>query len=566
MKTNEEWAIANCRVSTKEQEINGNSLIRQNEVVRKYAEKHGYYLDKIWSGSRSSKRGKNISRKDLQEMLDYCKQNKKVKHLIVDEPDRFMRSLKEGIYFSVRFEQLGVRVEYASDESLNGSDALSELQRCVKFFTAEGSNEERMRKAIAGGQKALREGRYPYPAKLGYMRGTTPGVHIINPESGEILKSLLIKIASGLIDVSEAMTEFNNSPYVKSGKHKPYRSDNWKVVVTDPYYAGIVEIKAQINERNENGLHEPLISKQQHEKIVEIVNGRKRKHSRPRKNGNPDFPLNTIAFCEKCYAEDIALGREGIHNRAKFVGANSTNGKTNKLYSKYKCRKCGRLINKTDLHEQVQDELSNLEMTNEGRTKLTKALRKIWNLEEDNKASEVIKLKTQADNIRKEKERLLDNIGNFSNQTVLAEIERKVEERVAEISDIEAKIEKIETSRNDDRERFMRFALEFADNLGCQFFSLQPNQVKKCKLLLFPNGFIVDANKKVYIPKISPFYRYRTNKKGSEETDFANMVHRIGLEPTTLCSEDRCSNPLSYRCMHQFYHKISNNTTQSLYP
>ena len=66
-------------------------------------------------------------------------------------------------------------------------------------------------------------------------------------------------------------------------------------------------------------------------------------------------------------------------------------------------------INKTDLHEQVQDELSNLEMTNEGRTKLTKALRKIQNLEEDNKASEVIKLKTQTDNIRKEKERLLDN-------------------------------------------------------------------------------------------------------------------------------------------------------------
>ena len=27
------------------------------------------------------------------------------------------------------------------------------------------------------------------------------------------------------------------------------------------------------------------------------------------------------------------------------------------------------------------------------------------------------------------------------------------------------------------------------------------------------------------------------------------MVHREGLEPTTLCSEDRCSNPLSYRCL-----------------
>lgn len=34
------------------------------------------------------------------------------------------------------------------------------------------------------------------------------------------------------------------------------------------------------------------------------------------------------------------------------------------------------------------------------------------------------------------------------------------------------------------------------------------------------------------------------------------MVHRIGLEPTTLCSEDRCSNPLSYRCILLFYHKV----------
>ncbi len=30
------------------------------------------------------------------------------------------------------------------------------------------------------------------------------------------------------------------------------------------------------------------------------------------------------------------------------------------------------------------------------------------------------------------------------------------------------------------------------------------------------------------------------------------LVHRIGFEPTTLCSEDRCSNPLSYRCEAPF--------------
>lgn len=39
MKNKKIYAIANCRVSTKEQEIHGNSLNRQNEIVREAAKK-----------------------------------------------------------------------------------------------------------------------------------------------------------------------------------------------------------------------------------------------------------------------------------------------------------------------------------------------------------------------------------------------------------------------------------------------------------------------------------------------------------------------------------------------
>jgi hypothetical protein len=35
------------------------------------------------------------------------------------------------------------------------------------------------------------------------------------------------------------------------------------------------------------------------------------------------------------------------------------------------------------------------------------------------------------------------------------------------------------------------------------------------------------------------------------------LVHPEGFEPTTLCSEDRCSNPLSYGCLcGQYYYTI----------
>lgn len=99
--------------------------------------------------------------------------------------------------------------------------------------------------------------------------------------------------------------------------------------------------------------------------------------------------------------------------------------------------------------------------------------------------------------------------------------------RVAEMGDIEAKIEKIENNRNDDRERFLQFALAFADDLGNGSFALQPNQAKKCELLLFPNGFFVDADKKVHIPKISPFYRYRSTKKASKDAQNSLMVNLV---------------------------------------
>ncbi len=42
------------------------------------------------------------------------------------------------------------------------------------------------------------------------------------------------------------------------------------------------------------------------------------------------------------------------------------------------------------------------------------------------------------------------------------------------------------------------------------------------------------------------------------------MVHPEGLEPTTFCSEDRRSNPLSYGCTH-FYYNIISFFTQSLH-
>ena len=166
-RVKENKAIINSRVSTAQQLLS-NSLNRQEESVEKAALKLEAIIpeDGRWAGSVSSKAGTNVTRKDLLEMLEYCRQHKDVKYAIFDEYDRYMRSVNEGPYFEVLFQQLGVKVWYASEtDAFNGDDAMAKFMRTMSAFRAEGSNEERQRKSISGHEKAIRDGRYTFPPK-----------------------------------------------------------------------------------------------------------------------------------------------------------------------------------------------------------------------------------------------------------------------------------------------------------------------------------------------------------------------------------------------------------------
>ena len=70
----------------------------------------------------------------------------------------------------------------------------------------------------------------------------------------------------------------------------------------------------------------------------------------------------------------------------------------------------------------------------------------------------------------------------------------------------------------------MEFALKFIGNLGDNFFSLTPDNARKCKQIIFPAGFYMDADKNVYTPEISPLYRLATSKKDTEVSQKAHLV------------------------------------------
>lgn len=376
-------AIANCRVSSDDQ-LRSNSLNRQQLSVEAAANELNAKIVRVWSGSVSSKAGQNIKRRDLEEMLDACKKNRMIRYAIFDELDRFMRSILEIGYFLVEFNKLGVRVVFASQPNLKTDTSVDKLMLMLEAYKAEASNEERQRKSIRGQTAALKDGRWPFVPKPGYMKGTLAGMPLIHPERGPALQRVLKRLAAGLITPTAALKELNESEFTNNHSH--YKMDEKFIgIVTDPFYAGILEVDRQVKVRNENGLHDPLITREEHLRLLDIMARKPKYQAGPRKNGNPEFPMSNILVDDQCTHKK---------NGGRAAGYNHGNGKNpNLVYKKYRCRSCNRYWHKSDIEKQVVTLFAKYEMTEQTKHDVINALETIWQQNEQRAQEDAVRIK-----------------------------------------------------------------------------------------------------------------------------------------------------------------------------
>jgi DNA invertase Pin-like site-specific DNA recombinase len=471
--------------------------------------------DYWWSGSVSSKRGTNLNREDLLWALELCKKDKSIKFVIVDEPDRFMRSINEAAYFEVSFSMLGVTVWYASDPQLNKGDLPSKLLKFTKYLSAEGSNEERQNKSIAGQTKALVEGRYPFSPKPGYKKGYEAGIQELHEVRAPILKAILEDIAAKRVTPTEALIRLNASQFMKS--HSPYKMDKFRIIVIDPFYAGIVEVRKQVNVRNEKGLHQPLITKDQHRELLEIMENKKKTQSGPRKNGNPKYPLSNIIACDMC--KDSPIGR--------LVGYDHKNGRSDSaIYEKYRCRSCGRLQHRRELHPKVERIFADHRIVKEGWDELIEALKIVWKQEEGQSEQEQSRIKHKIMSLNTKITQQVDAVTDPDNASIKKEILEAIENLKTEVKDWEDKLNELSEHSEADKEQFLEFAYDFTKNMGSGFFDTTTSKENRlrCKQLIFPGGFYIDKNNKVYTTEVSVLCRLAVNKKGGKVALKSQMV------------------------------------------
>lgn len=322
---------------------------------------------------------------------------------------------------------------------------------------------------------------------------------------------------------TEALATLNKSDFVKGGAK--YKMDKFRAICTHSFYAGVVEMNKQVVYRNENGLHKPLITMKQHVKLVDIFAKKKKSQNGPRKNGNPEYPLSNIVYCQKC--EDEKYGR--------FVGFAVNNGKNkDRMYHKYRCRSCGDYFTRDDLHDDVSSYVGKYRITDYGRTELVQALYAVW--KERRKTAEAEKLRIARDITLLQQliDSRVDAAIQPENQTIKSDIMRRIEDDKLRLAELEQQHEDYDKDDLAEKERFITFALGYAENMARDFIKLSKPRLLQCKQMLFPAGFWIDANKKVYTPELSILTRLASTKKDlpNPEKSFMVRVKRLKALPT----------------------------------
>ncbi|MFA5157860.1 MAG: recombinase family protein [Patescibacteria group bacterium] len=506
-------SIALCRVSTLEQKIEGNSLERQESSVKKASELLDAPIVKQWSVDQSSRAGKNLARKDLKQAFEFCKANRQVKYLLVDEVDRFMRCIKEFYWYEVEFEKLGVIVYYASSPELNENTTAAKVGKLLKILQAEMSNDERAGKSLRGLKARVSLGYWPFPLHQGYAKGTEDGFHIPDPARFGSLQKAFREVLTQRYTVNEAFARLTNQGYT-APSGKLIRIDIFRRLLKDPYYAGALRVKTWDKELwNDKGLHKAMITLEEWEELQLIVDNKMRKFQR--KQHNPKYPLSNLFYCGDCLDK-------------KIVGYDHRNGKNNWIGEEYRCRGCHKVIKKQNAHEWTDELLGNIEMVESNTEGFKNALRRVWTEQQKDSFSLLKQLNIRLAKLKDEKTKLAEGV--ISHPDIAEELKESIEKKKAEIVELEKEITETGNIENDFIE-FVEFSVGYIKELKTNWWGLEHADKIECKLLISKQDIFINSVKKVYTPEISPILKLIRDIEMVKNDQKNDMVELRGVAP-----------------------------------
>ena len=331
--------IGYIRVSTKRQAEEGVSLEVQNREVSSKLNDLGCTDIKMYTDEGKS--AKSLSGRDgFQEAIEAAIASK-AKYFCTYDTSRFARNTLDAVETVRKLRAHGIElicVTAKFDDTPEGKLIFTVLSSIDQYYSDSLGS-----KVKASFEKKKEEGYFMGKAPLGYDNIRVAGKSdIVLNDDGRALKKVFKKyIRDEINTLREFAFELDRNGFQQ---HKPSSFQLASRLIKKPFYAGFYWDKSIDSFRNHR--YETIITKDEYKLMQEKLDSKAVK-KKSYKLINPDYPLRSMTYCTNC------------SEKIKGYLASGNGGK----YPVYACKTkgCARVTHTDELHNQFEDEISNLE-------------------------------------------------------------------------------------------------------------------------------------------------------------------------------------------------------------
>lgn len=307
-------AVIYTRVSTEDQKENGFSLQDQESRLRKECNRKGYTIVEHYQDDHSAK---DFNRPQFQTFLNDVK-SKKIKPDIFFciRMDRFTRNMLDGYEMLSNFKKWGITFETIENNiTIDSPEGLVPFM--LNMLMPQVENERRGLNTKRGMRQAVKEGRFPWKAPIGYLNDQSTKSIVIDSTRSNLIEFAFQTYSTGIYS-----TEQIRMMLVEKGLKTC--KQNLINILKNIFYIGKIRLDAWKDEPEQifEGLHDKLITDEVFYSCQDILNGKKKKLSRLNTR-QENLPLRGHLQCAIC-------GK-------KLTGSNSKS-RNGSLHSYYHCQ------------------------------------------------------------------------------------------------------------------------------------------------------------------------------------------------------------------------------------
>lgn len=518
-------AVIYTRVSTEEQAIRGNSLVDQEELLRKACQYEGIeIIDHIQDDGYSAK---TFNRPAFQQFLVNLKSGRiKVDFLYVARWDRFSRNVKNTFLMEHELEKYGVEVK-CLEETYDTSDPASIMLKAIKIAEPEMDNRRRAKNTQMGIRRALKAGRYASgAAPIGYSwdrNGTHPMIKP-NTDAGLVREAFEI-YATGLYSIEGVRK-------IVQEKGLNIQKTAFNRMLRNPIYRGHIVVPELGDEEEQEviGIHEAIISRELFDKVQTVLARIFEKNaSRVEKiNYRDELPLRRLLQCPKCNSSWTGSGSRG-------------NGGT---YFYYHCQKgCKERVKAEEANLVFSDYLKSFQVHPEVSNLYMAIMEDIFKTKEGDREKEI-------DRFQKTLAELESKLLKIDEMYVTDDLEKDSYQRMKasykdEIQRLQAQISRLR-STDTNFMKYCRYGMSLLGNLDFYYQQSSPHVRKKLLGSIFTGKLVFEDGKyrttglNEAVALIGLFQKDLENKKAERlcisDKTFGNMP-MTGLEPALCCQK-----------------------------